>query len=90
MILYSFFEKLKLKSNPAASNRIPFARYRLYQYVIAINHFKDELIFCENKIAGIESEAEVITSLIRMYLFILLKKYVMKVQIFQMMSISKW
>ena len=24
-------------------------RYRLYQYVIAINHFKDELFICENK-----------------------------------------
>lgn len=44
---------------------IPLMRYRLYQYVIAINHFKDELFFCENRITGIESEATVIESLIR-------------------------
>jgi anthranilate synthase component 1 len=40
-------------------------RYRLYQYVIAVNHFKDELFICENKIAGIESELPVLESLIR-------------------------
>ena len=40
-------------------------RYRLYQYVIAINHFKDELFICENRIAGIESDLPAIESLIR-------------------------
>lgn len=44
---------------------IPLMRYRLYQYVIAINHFKDELFICENGIAGVESEAEVVESLIK-------------------------
>jgi anthranilate synthase component I len=44
---------------------IPLMRYRLYQYVIAINHFKDELFICENKVAGIESEFTVLESLIR-------------------------
>lgn len=47
------------------SNSIPLMRYRLYQYVIAINHFKDELFLCENQIYGIESEIQVIESLIR-------------------------
>ena len=42
-----------------------FLRYRLYQYVIAINHFKDELYICENKVAGLESEVAVVESLIR-------------------------
>jgi anthranilate synthase component I len=37
----------------------------LYQYVIAINHFKDELFICENCIAGLESEREVIESLLK-------------------------
>lgn len=46
-------------------NSIPLMRYRLYQYVIAINHFKDELFICENHFTGIESEAAVIESLIR-------------------------
>ena len=44
---------------------IPLMRYRLYQYVIAINHFRDELYICENRIAGMESELPVVESLIR-------------------------
>jgi anthranilate synthase component 1 len=40
-------------------------RYRLYQYVIAINHFKDELFICENRIAGIDSDLPALESLIR-------------------------
>jgi anthranilate synthase component 1 len=40
-------------------------RYRLYQYVIVINHFKDELYLCENNIAGLDSEVKVVESLIR-------------------------
>ncbi len=44
---------------------IPLVRYRLYQYVIVINHFKDELFICENHIKGIESEVEIVESLIR-------------------------
>jgi anthranilate synthase component 1 len=67
-----FFDTIKLSSGtgkPATGNRqpatIPLMRYRLYQYVIAVNHFKDELFICENKIAGIESELPVLESLIR-------------------------
>ncbi|HWR33856.1 MAG TPA: anthranilate synthase component I family protein, partial [Chitinophagaceae bacterium] len=44
---------------------IPLIRYRLYQYVIAINHFKDELFICENNISGLESDVAVVESLIR-------------------------
>jgi anthranilate synthase component 1 len=44
---------------------IPLMRYRLYQYVIAINHFKDELFICENKVAGVESDPAVVESIIR-------------------------
>ncbi len=43
---------------------IPFARYRLYQYVIAINHHKDELVLCENQVANLESEIAVVEGLI--------------------------
>lgn len=59
-----FFERIvpgKPDPEPAA---IPLLRYRLYQYVIAINHFRDELYLCENRIAGLESEAGTIASLI--------------------------
>ena len=44
---------------------IPPVRYRLYQYVIIINHFRDELFICENEIAGVQSEFSLIESLIR-------------------------
>jgi anthranilate synthase component I len=44
---------------------IPLMRYRLYQYVIVINHFKDELFLCENQIEGIPSDTALLESLIR-------------------------
>jgi anthranilate synthase component 1 len=45
-------------------NGVPLMRYRLYQYVIVINHFKDELVICENMIAGVTSELPAVESLI--------------------------
>ncbi len=61
-----FFDTIKLSTvNDQQSTAIPLMRYRLYQYVIAINHFKDELFICENKVAGVESELAVLESLIR-------------------------
>src|SRR6476469_6492484 len=59
------FEKIAFKKEPDAVNAIPMARYRLYQYVIALNHFKDELFICENKVAGLPSESDVIESLLK-------------------------
>jgi anthranilate synthase component 1 len=59
-----FFDRINLpetKEEPA----IPLMRYRLYQYVIAIDHFKDELYICENEVPGIESELAVVESRIR-------------------------
>lgn len=58
------FENITFKSNKDRSNKIPVARYRLYQYVIAINHYRDELLLLENKIMGLESEATELESLI--------------------------
>jgi anthranilate synthase component 1 len=61
-----FFDTIKLSTvNGQPSTAIPLMRYRLYQYVIAINHFKDELFICENKVNGIDSELAVLESLIR-------------------------
>ena len=59
-----FFEKIQFKDSGDNSNKVPVARYRLYQYVIAINHYKDELLLLENKVAGVESEVAVVESLI--------------------------
>jgi anthranilate synthase component 1 len=61
-----FFDTLKLTTHDSQlTTDIPLMRYRLYQYVIVINHFKDELFICENVINGIQSEAEVVESLIK-------------------------
>ena len=70
-----FFDNIGFatKKNPATAetneqrtdNGIPLMRYRLYQYVIVINHFKDELFICENHFSEIESEVAVIESLIK-------------------------
>jgi anthranilate synthase component I len=60
-----FFENITFKkATTQASTSFPMIRYRLYQYVIAINHFKDELYICENKIAGLDSDLEKLESLI--------------------------
>lgn len=60
-----FFDTLKLSSRNGMESDIPLARYRLYQYVIAINHFKDELYLCENILMDVPSELPVVESLIR-------------------------
>ena len=61
-----FFEEIKFKAFRGNENpQIPLVRYRLYQYVIVINHFKDELFICENHITGIESEVDIVESLIK-------------------------
>jgi len=59
-----FFDTIQLSANGMESH-ISLARYRLYQYVIAINHFKDELFICENVLPGVESDLAVVESLIR-------------------------
>jgi anthranilate synthase component I len=69
-----FFDTVKLSTEKRGTenneqretrNAIPLMRYRLYQYIIIINHFKDELFICENQIAGIESELPLIESVIK-------------------------
>jgi anthranilate synthase component I len=60
-----FFDTVQLETQNPKPDAIPLMRYRLYQYVIAINHFKDELFICENKMNGVESDVAVVESLIR-------------------------
>jgi len=61
-----FFEDIKFQATGNnQQTKIPLVRYRLYQYVIAINHFKNELFICENHINGIESEVALIENIIK-------------------------
>lgn len=59
-----FFETIAF-GEKADKPMIPLMRYRLYQYVIAINHFRDELWLCENCIQGVESDMAAVESLIK-------------------------
>ena len=59
-----FFDRIQMEEKQEAPV-IPLMRYRLYQYVIAVNHFKDELYICENQVEGIDSELPLVESLIR-------------------------
>jgi len=61
-----FFDSILLENeNQQAGVDVPLMRYRLYQYVIAINHFKNELFICENAIEGMDSDIDSIESLIK-------------------------
>ena len=59
-----FFESVSLRERQE-TQAIPLMRYRLYQYVIALNHYKDELFICENQVAGLESAVHTLEALIR-------------------------
>ena len=60
-----FFDTISLHTSNSIEPSLPLMRYRLYQYVIAFNHFKDELFICENLIPGIESELNIVETLIK-------------------------
>ncbi|MHB1921465.1 MAG: anthranilate synthase component I family protein [Chitinophagaceae bacterium] len=60
-----FFDTLQFRKRSQQGFDLPLMRYRLYQYVIAIDHFRDELYLCENVMEGIESEADLVETLIR-------------------------
>lgn len=60
-----FFDTIKFTATGQQLPDIPLMRYRFYQYIIAINHYKDELFICENIVAGIDSEIDVVESLIK-------------------------
>jgi anthranilate synthase component 1 len=57
-----FFDTIQFKTGEPV---IPLMRYRLYQYIIAFNHFKDEIFICENKLEGIDSEYDALLGFIK-------------------------
>jgi anthranilate synthase component 1 len=55
-----FFDSVTItakNTHPNFLQELPLLRYRLYQYVLAFNHFKNEMYFIENHIKGVESNA---------------------------------
>jgi len=66
---YTSFDAIPLFETIAFSDtkksNIPLIRYRLYQYVIVFDHYKDELFICQNLLANEHSDTSLIESLIR-------------------------
>jgi len=46
------FETIKLKLSHDDTRRIPEMQYHIYRYIIAIDHFKNELYIFENQVEG--------------------------------------
>jgi anthranilate synthase component 1 len=59
-----YFEKIDLKHDQECTYKIPDARYHLYNYIIAINHYQNTLQIIENQIDGEEGETGKIESLL--------------------------
>ncbi len=48
------FETIKLKQTPVNPRDIPVMQYHIYRYIIAIDHFKNELFIFQNQTADIK------------------------------------
>lgn len=59
-----YFDKLSFEQEKPPST-IPLIRYHLYKYIIAINHFKDQLTIIENLFPGEESTIDQLAFLIK-------------------------
>ncbi len=59
-----YFEKLEFRHEAGCSYKIPEARYHLYKYIIAINHYQNTLQIIENQINGDQGGLEQIETLL--------------------------
>jgi anthranilate synthase component 1 len=65
---YTSYDAISLMEpavSAVAQPEIPLMRYRLYQYVIVFDHFRDDLYICENCVEGLPSDADTLLALIR-------------------------
>jgi len=46
------FETIKLKNTPGNPRKIPVMQYHIYRYIIAVDHFKNELYIFQNQPEG--------------------------------------
>lgn len=58
-----YFETIKFKNRPDESS-IPVLHFSLFRYIIAFNHFKNEIIIIENLFPGEKSDLQHIQSII--------------------------
>jgi anthranilate synthase component 1 len=59
-----YFENIKIQARVIPEHKIPDVRYNFYNYIIAINHFQNNLHIIENRINGEPSELERIETLL--------------------------
>lgn len=53
-----YFESIKINPPQTEAGQIPELRYDFYKYIIAFNHFTNQLYFIENLIDGEQSESD--------------------------------
>ncbi|HEX8428723.1 anthranilate synthase component I family protein [Hymenobacter sp.] len=61
-----YFEDLELNTDKQAAGQIPSVLYGTYRYVIAVNHFRNELYVFEHTLAGEETDPEGLTRLVNL------------------------
>ena len=59
------FEDIKLTADADEARNIPFMQYHVYKYVIAIDHFRNQLYIFENLLDGEESDLDRLEYLIQ-------------------------
>jgi anthranilate synthase component 1 len=59
-----YFEKLEFRKDSQFPHKIPDARYHLYKYIIAINHYQNTLQIIENSVTDEPGELDRIESLL--------------------------
>ncbi len=64
-----YFDTLKFEDEKRKMD-LPDVRYHLYRFVIAINHFKDELFLLENLLPGETSRMDEVVTLIKSQKFV--------------------
>ena len=63
-----YFETIKF-DNPDAPSAIPEMQYSFYRFIIAINHFNDEMTLIENLEEGVESRLSTLETIINSQTF---------------------
>ena len=63
-----YFETIKF-DNPDATSAIPEMQYSFYRFIIAINHFNDEMTLIENLEEGVESRLPTLETIINSQTF---------------------
>lgn len=53
-----YFEDIKLTAQSPAAEEIPLMQYHIYRYIIAIDHFKNEVILFKNELNANEDEGD--------------------------------